>query len=88
MKIPETPAQAEKWDQMLWKKKVEGKGYMEIAEAWEKLTDTTTETKEKVIDAEAVRKRHNLIHYLAARFIKLKESYAASGTMEVSLPGV
>ncbi|KAJ9608117.1 hypothetical protein H2200_007105 [Cladophialophora chaetospira] len=84
-KLPEAPAQAEKCDQMLWEMKLAGKGWMEIAEKWEKLTNTTTETKEQD-PRETLRKRRLLIEKLAARFVKLKENYAASGTMELPEP--
>ncbi|ETI27858.1 hypothetical protein G647_00307 [Cladophialophora carrionii CBS 160.54] len=85
-KLPETPAQAEKWDKMLWEKKLEGKGWREIAEEWERLTDTTTEITDQIKESDAIIKRRQLIDRLAVRFVMLKENYAASGTMEASCP--
>ncbi len=89
VKIPEAPGQAEKCDKMLWERKVKGDGWMEIAEEWEKLTETNIATEEEDVDPDAVKKRREkrrrLIERLAVRFDKLKQSYAASGTMEVSI---
>jgi hypothetical protein len=50
------------------------------------LTDPKTETKHKAKDGDGMRKRRQLIDGSTVRFVKLKESYVASGTMEVGLP--
>ncbi|EXJ63949.1 hypothetical protein A1O7_00284 [Cladophialophora yegresii CBS 114405] len=82
-KIPETPAEAQPWDKMLWQKGIDGKGWREIAEDWERLTDTRIERMGEAKDVDVLRKRRQLIDRLAVRLIRLKENYAASGTMEL-----
>ena len=75
-RIPETFAEAEQWDRDLWTMKMQGKGMVAIAERWEATTG----------ESQHPNKPRKLIDDLSARFVKLKQDFAASGTLPVSLP--